>query len=130
MLDEHRAGLDAGAAGRAGPELLLARVAADDAQILIRLPSGGAAGRLPALEGEGSDIGDDLAWVERLAGRAGRADAGAAPAFGAGVAVEDIAPGEGRQLVRAEGLDRLVRQVGAGEPPNGFELPEVDVRGG
>src|SRR2546422_948837 len=81
---------------------------------------------------EVADIDDDLLRREELAGEVGRASLGAAAAFGAGVRVKELLPGEILELARAEGLaclHALLHVDDRGEDAGRLEAAGEDLRG-
>ena len=113
MLDHHRAFLDAGAAGGAGPQRVrmdhgpladerqqrsAMRLARDAAGMVV---AGIGASRARLVQG-GDEVLDQLLRVERLVGGVGGADRLAAAALDAGVEAEQAVPGEIDRRFRAE----------------------------
>ena len=114
-VDQHRAGLDAGGAGRAGPELV-------DVDLAVASDRGRRRSRRPlerssrprdervrpfAVAQVELDVVQHLHRLERLAGGVGRAHRVAAAALGAGERVEQALPGQLLHAVDAELLGLL-----------------------
>ena len=141
VLDDHRAGLDAGTAGHAVPDRVVrdrgvhdrrrqaGRVGsgvvevvgvADDRRVRDEVdPVLGVHGHLP-------DAHDERLGVEWLAGRIGRAGVLAAAALGAGEPVEEVLPAEVLERPHAE-RRRLVLEVHRRQLAARGELAEVHV---
>ena len=127
VLDADRAGLDAGHAGRAGPEGLLFDDVAGQFGVAV---AGQRAGRrragLPVEQRVDArllidplpQVEDEVARRQRPAGHLGRADDVAAAALGAGVEVDELLPGEVGQRAVADvvGVGRPA-SAGAGPTP-------------
>ena len=130
VLDDDGAFLHAGAAGHAVPDGLLGNRAVDQRHGFHVL---GIAGALVA-DGDHVllEVLDDVHGGENLAGGVGRAGVGAASAYGAGVAVQQLAPGEVLDAGRAE-ADVLVHvvQVDEGDLQTaaGLQVAEESVDG-
>ena len=130
MLDQHRAFLLAGAAGDAGPDLVLLDRVADQflgCRSFAPLLCGCVAHRLIEVF---ASVDDDHLWIERLTGQKGRALLLAAAALGAGIEVEQVLPrplGDGAHAVVLGVLEIDRRQLGA-DP--GGQLAEEDVGDG
>ncbi len=113
MLDHHRAFLDAGAAGGAGPQRVRVdhRPGADDGQFRpadagdgpgVRIGAAGVSRVGGARLEAGGEVLDQPLRVERLAGGEGRAGDLAAPALDAGVEADQPVEGEVGRRCRAE----------------------------
>ena len=140
VLDEHRAGLDARAAGDAVPRGVVLKHGRNEGHghgiglEAVVQAVGGAHGRAVRDERDrhlgpvrlAADVHDQLLGVERLARVVRGAGLLAAPALGAGEAVEDVLPGQVRELAQAE-RGVLVLEIHHRQAAAGLQLAEPDV---
>ncbi len=131
MLDHHGAFLHTGHARRAGPQLLLRDKGIQQPVLQHRGRRSTAVrkqGRL--LQRAGPQINHDLLRTQQLAGEVGGTGGCAPPAFGAGIPVEQLLPGEVLDVRGTVARQRFIGQIDRLQRPFRREVRQKHVGNG